>query len=443
VLVLTLGGSPDQAGLRFRLLGFPVTIAPAFFLVAGLIGFTGQLDVGLLAVWIGVIGVSILVHELGHAVAARGIGARPAIVIHGFGGYTTYTPPRPLSRWEQVRISLAGPFAGALLGAVVWAVWTVGAPDARDLARAVFVFGVWANLGWGLVNLLPVLPLDGGMVMEAVLPGDEERRRRIALATSIPVSGLLAVGLGWLGLPFAAVLFAFFAYSSWQELRQRRRFAPGEADRLGDLLRSAHAGDLAALGELEGLIPTLPAGEVQDVCTATLVEATARAGGPDRARRQLASLPGRVDRSIYALVDAFDGAADQASVVLGELVADDPEGPAARYLLLAEVMAGRGAEVPERYLELPRAAQRQPVLRDAQHLAFLRGDQVASARIGRFLVESLGSRTPADAYNVACSFARLGEREQAKAWLDRAMGLGWTDLGAIRRDPDLAAVRDL
>jgi hypothetical protein len=83
------------------------------------------------------------------------------------------------------------------------------------------------------------------------------------------------------------------------------------------------------------------------------------------------------------------------------------------------------------------------LLRDAQHLAVLRGDQVASARIGRFLVESLGSRTPADAYNVACSFARLGEREQAKAWLDRAMGLGWTDLGAIRRDPDLAAVRDL
>jgi Zn-dependent protease len=437
--VLTLGGGPEQSGLRFRILGFPVTVAPAFFIVAALVGFTGELDLGLLGVWIGVIGASILVHELGHAVAARGVGASPVIVIHGFGGYTMYTPPAPPTRWQQVRISLAGPFAGAVLGAVLWAVWTVFAPEARDLLRAAFVFGIWANLGWGLVNLLPVLPLDGGMVMEAVLPGDHERRRRLALVTSIPVSVLLAGGFAWLRFPFAAMLFAFFAYSSWQELRERRRFAPGEAEALADLLRSAHGGDLAAIGELERAVPGLPAGEVQDIAKATLVESTARAGLGGRARRQLGELPGRVDRSLYALVDAFDGDPHQAIVVLDELLAQDPEPTVGRYRLLAEVVAGRASTVPERYLELPAPARAEAAVRDAGHLAYQQGQYEGSARIGWFLVDSLGSRRGADAYNVACALARTPHAADAAGWVDRAIALGWTDTAAIDRDPALAA----
>jgi len=438
--MLTLGGGPDQAGLRFRMFGFPVTVAPAFLLVAALVGFTGELDLGLLVVWIGVIGVSILVHELGHAVAARGVGARPAIVIHGFGGYTTYTPPRPLSRWEQVRISLAGPAAGAALGLVVWAVWTVAYPDARDLARAAFVFGLWANLGWGLVNLLPVLPLDGGMVMEAVLPGDHERRRRLALGTSIPVSAALAGVFFSLQLPFAALLFAYFAYTSFQELRERRRFAPGQAEELTAVLRAAHLGDLAAIGELERQVPSLPAGDVQDLAKGTLVEATARAGLTPRARRQLTDLPGRVDRSLYALLDAFDGSTAQTIDVLEELVSQDPNPTSGRYLLLAEVLAGRSAAVPDRYLALPGPARIEGALRDAQHFAHTRGDYEGSAAIGTFLVERLGSRRAADAYNVACSLARTPHVDAARAWVERAFAMGFTDTAAIEADPVLAAV---
>ncbi len=105
--------------LHFRLLGFPVVIHPFAWLVLGFIllsnasgGPTALLG-GVL--WALVLFGSILVHELGHALVARGFRLGPVeILIHGFGGLTTHrrspTPARSLL------ITAAGAGAGLLLG---------------------------------------------------------------------------------------------------------------------------------------------------------------------------------------------------------------------------------------------------------------------------------------------------------------------------------------
>ncbi len=101
---------------RFRVLGFPVHIDLTFVLFVGFLGFSQGLTLSELVVWVLVAVVSVLLHELGHAVLARRTGASPAITLMAMGGVTTYSPPRQLSRLESLGISLAGPAVGLVLG---------------------------------------------------------------------------------------------------------------------------------------------------------------------------------------------------------------------------------------------------------------------------------------------------------------------------------------
>ena len=77
---------PTQYDLRFTVAGIPVRVHPLFWLITLLFGATGNLL--LLPIWILVIFVSILIHELGHAFAFRRFGQRSHIVLHFSGGLT-------------------------------------------------------------------------------------------------------------------------------------------------------------------------------------------------------------------------------------------------------------------------------------------------------------------------------------------------------------------
>jgi membrane-associated protease RseP (regulator of RpoE activity) len=79
---------------------------------------------------------------------------------------------------------------------------------------------VWISVVWAVLNLVPVLPLDGGQMLHAVL-GPE--RVKITLWVSI----LCAVTLGaaaWIFLKMLIfpILLGFFAYQSWQRLQGLR-----------------------------------------------------------------------------------------------------------------------------------------------------------------------------------------------------------------------------
>jgi hypothetical protein len=116
---------PTRYDLRFSLAGIPVRVHPLFWLIAVFFGISG--DLIMLPIWVLVVFVAILVHELGHALAFRRYGQRSQIVLHFAGGLTI---PEPVS-WgsgyasvgltanQQIFISLAGPGAGFLLAALV------------------------------------------------------------------------------------------------------------------------------------------------------------------------------------------------------------------------------------------------------------------------------------------------------------------------------------
>ena len=179
----------------FRLLGFDVHVRPGFIVFMLLIVVLVGGEYGL---WLaGSLAVFTLIHELGHAVAARRAGAKAEISLNFLAGYASYVPTRPISRAQQAWISFAGPAIQIVVSVAILV--AMGAnpidPDSFDSSAASLAIW-WAGPVIGLFNLLPILPLDGGHIvqngLDRILPG---RAERIVLWMSIAVTGAAAVAV--------------------------------------------------------------------------------------------------------------------------------------------------------------------------------------------------------------------------------------------------------
>lgn len=230
--------------MSFRLFGFEVEVRWTFLLSAILLGggltlLQGEFSsdqVKALLIWIPVVFVSILVHELGHAFAIRWQKLPAQIQIHGMGGTTTWRELLPVSRGGRVVISLAGPFAGFAFGMIVYGVGQIcslagyplvfSPPQASFLGRLigvplsfpglVYVDLIYVNFIWGAVNLLPVLPFDGGHVLQHALG---PARLRITLIVSAIAGGAACIFLLSRKNLWGAYLFGSSAVSSVVALR--------------------------------------------------------------------------------------------------------------------------------------------------------------------------------------------------------------------------------
>ena len=183
-----------------------------------MLGFDGTASH--LAIWVALALVSVLGHELGHAVAARALGAEASIALQGLGGLTRSYRATPFSRGESAVLTAAGPLAGILLGlpvlaalaALDWPSWTPGGFALRTAA--------FTTLGWSALNLLPIVPLDGGHLLEAALPGTPASRRRLAAKLSIAIAAGAGVLAYQAGMPFAGLMAVLFAAQNLATLRQ-------------------------------------------------------------------------------------------------------------------------------------------------------------------------------------------------------------------------------
>ncbi len=296
--MLVLEPPRTRYDIHFSLAGFPVRIHPAFWLTAAILGFnTDRFDAIELLLWMLVIFVSILVHELGHALAVRRFGWVSRIILYHLGGLATIESPRDplfgdeeeLSPKAKILIAAAGPAAGFLLAGVVIA-GLYAAPINFQIARDE-TFGLWfthdydpkndskptpkvkvaedseadvqsaeqavaedarhrrlgslinavlfVNIFWGLVNLLPVFPLDGGQIVRELLCRRDMRAgTEKALLISTIVAAIVAVaGLLHFGFRhgiFFALMFGLLAFINYRVLQQIRAMGgPGGPDDYG------------------------------------------------------------------------------------------------------------------------------------------------------------------------------------------------------------------
>jgi Zn-dependent protease len=233
---------PSQYDLHFRVFGFPVRVHPWFWVIALLFGIMGRerADPAETVIWVGVLFVSILVHELGHAFLQRRYGGHPKIVLYGMGGLAICDDcdrrPTP-----QILISLAGPLAGFLLAALVlvsiriaghqiefrgfkgWIGYFIPAWKQFDapLLNTLVLNLLWVNIFWGLINLLPIYPLDGGRISREVFTLGHPRQGIIQSLwlSTIAAAGVAVFGLMTMGSLFIAAFFGYLAYSSYQTLQ--------------------------------------------------------------------------------------------------------------------------------------------------------------------------------------------------------------------------------
>jgi membrane-associated protease RseP (regulator of RpoE activity) len=234
--------------VHFSIGKIPVRVHPLFWLISlvfGALAFRGapcvHVFVGM-ALWTAAVFISILVHELGHALMAKAFGWPPRIVLYGMGGLAIYSPSRQ-TRKSRILIDFAGPGAGFLLGGIIMAAvllsghsvplpglpFTIGGGPSFLAAGTgrleLFVlFLLYVNFFWGLLNLAPVQPLDGGGIAKAII---EKFRPRdawsLALKLGIATAAVLAaVGLLMWQSVFLAAMFGMLAYNNWQMLQQVR-----------------------------------------------------------------------------------------------------------------------------------------------------------------------------------------------------------------------------
>jgi Zn-dependent protease len=139
--------------------------------------------------------VSVLVHELAHALTAKMYGwPSEKIVLNLWGGHTqfesfTATPGR------SVLVALAGPASNFLLAGATWLV--VSAVNPTGVADILTNIFLWANLVIGIFNVLPGLPLDGGRLVESA----------VWKATGSHAKGTIAAGWGGRVIVIALVLW--------------------------------------------------------------------------------------------------------------------------------------------------------------------------------------------------------------------------------------------
>lgn len=240
--------APTRYDLNFTLFGTPVRVHPLFWMMGVIFGLaTG--DVTLILMWVIVVFVSILLHEFGYTLAMRVFGWDAYIVLYMFGGLavpmSSRNGSRSLSRswFEQVIISLAGPFAGFLFAAIVLGVVVASGgfifmgelfgvipfpsayvPNVNPLVNSVIGMLLWINIFWGLVNLMPVFPLDGGQAARAIFVRlDPWNGVRKALWLSLFAGGTVAIaGLVLMNSYYIALLFGLLAMQSYQMLQMSR-----------------------------------------------------------------------------------------------------------------------------------------------------------------------------------------------------------------------------
>jgi stage IV sporulation protein FB len=209
------------SSLDFSIGPFPVRVHWSFLLIALLIGMNVSNLLYTIS-WVLVVFVSVLVHELGHAVVAERYGLFPSIQLHSMGGLTIFSRTSRLTHLQEIILSLAGPVFGFILGGLIFAL-TLTLSNVPLFLRYVLGQMLWVNIGWGVINLVPMLPLDGGQVMRSLWqwvrnPFDE----RTPLLISIAV-GVLAVAAGlWFRQTWLAILAAWFTYNNYTRLQGGR-----------------------------------------------------------------------------------------------------------------------------------------------------------------------------------------------------------------------------
>jgi Zn-dependent protease len=429
-----------------KIFGIPLKIDPSFLFICALLAYSRFSQPIFLIEWLVVIFVSILIHELGHALAVRSFGLSPQIMLYSMGGLTSWREEKSISHAKHIAISLAGPFAGFIFGGMVYlsGEWM---PDlyADRFGDQTYTDLMRVNLGWGIFNLLPILPLDGGNVAYSIEQMVTKRPRGIIThVISLLVAGgvgLWAFSIGWLWVFF---LMALFAWNNGRDLFKLLQYdRDGSIRPLLDRARDAvKNGDGAtAVQSAKEASSSARSVEMKEEAQRILLQGLILGGDVEQAKKEADRL-----LAVYgaeALWRAFSGLEqDQLARAVPVMEYSYPASPSPKLNFIFAVALSVAGRLQEASALI--ASQQNPEYAAAsyvalQTIAFHSGEYDLSSEAGRQALER--KKEPTVAYNIACAEARAGRADEALAWVERAVEMGYRDVDAMVSDSDLETLR--
>lgn len=321
---------PGSLGV-IRVFGVPVRFHFTFWLVVVwliFVGAGGSQSLAGTAAYVLSLFLSVLLHEGGHAFAARRYGIRTLeIVMLPLGGLSRLEKqPKPA---EEFWVAIAGPLVNFVLGAGLLG-WVYASGGALSLEhwqqatdRNVAARLAVANLILALFNLLPAFPMDGGRVMRSLLAARRpvEQATRLTARLGTGIAALMAL-YGLLSANFLLIFFAFFVYvGALQETLATTTQALMHGARVREAMitdyRVLHHGD--TIREAAGLLlatsqqdfPVLTGGEVVGLLHRSGLLRAMAAEGPD------AYVAGAMEREFVRLSPDTDLAEAAPAVAAG------------------------------------------------------------------------------------------------------------------------------
>jgi Zn-dependent protease len=429
-----------------KIFGIPVKIDPSFLFVCALLAYSRISQPILLIEWLIVIFASILIHELGHALVVRSFGLSPQILFYSMGGLTSWIDEKGVSHAKRVAISLAGPFAGFLFGGIVFlSEYAFPGLFADRFGKQTYFDLMFVNFGWGIFNLLPILPLDGGNVAYSI---EQMVTKRPSGVITRALSLLIAVGVGLWALSiegwWIVILMAIFALNNGRALFQLFQTDQDESVRpLLDQARDAVKNDdgATAVKLAKEALKSAHSEEVEEEAHRIFLIGLILSGDIEQAKKEADRL-----QAVYghtALLRALAGfERDQLPRALpvieySYLTSPSPE----LNYTFADVLIATGRLREASGLI---ARQQNPKYATASYVAlqtaaFNSGEFDLSSEAGRQALER--KKDPAIAYNIACAEARAGHADEALVWIERAVEVGYRDVDAMVSDSDLETLR--
>jgi Zn-dependent protease len=446
------------------IMGFPLRISPFFFLLAAILRpFPQSFDereMIELTIWIGVVTVSVLWHELGHAFTMRRFGYEPSIELTGMGGLTHWGRLTSMpTATQRIVVSLAGPFAGFAFGGLVLAVMLLVGERGHWALGEILTGLVWVNIGWGLVNLVPMVPWDGGNALHGLLDKLTNGRGQkptaiITIALGIALLAFTALVLQQVWLSFLVILSLVAGVRMLRAPSEPVRPPAEQLAYVSQLLAKIGPETIARMVISDRADPAwnkivlaierdvLPR-EVSIAGRALALELLAWAyllsGQADRAEEVSLRIPEshRPSAALAALISHKRSTPDQTLARAREIDGDAEAG--LRAALEADALAALGRD--DEAMAIAESAVDREAGSFAVEQLFRPGRFDTAARLAERLFARFSNAE--DAYNAACSHARSGRPLDGLAWLERAVEAGNDQLDFLERDEDLAAVRGL
>ncbi len=207
---------PKEESLFFTFLRIPVRICPTFLLFVlffSRLYAEFRVENGILAA---VFFISLLVHEYGHALTASYFGAKPSISLEAFGGRSEYNTYRISSR-QQFWITLNGPLLQSSFIFIPYLLLKIGVFSGNYYLQYALVATLQFNILWCVMNLVPIIPLDGGRLLGFLL---EKKYKTESLKISSLIGVCCAITLipvlCYYKLFFFAVTILFLGWQNWK-----------------------------------------------------------------------------------------------------------------------------------------------------------------------------------------------------------------------------------